>query len=81
MWADHLRFVDPKRFGDGDVSPQLADLVQWRIDILNQAYVATVSTRRLEFVAGVAALTAYGRDTRRKMMRSLYGRPVIRECP
>eukprot|EP00752_Nemacystus_decipiens_P016034 g14336.t1 len=71
MWADHLRFVDPKRFGDGDVSPQLSDLVRMRMDILNQKYAATVTTRGLEFVAGVAAFTTYGRDTRRKMMRSL----------
>lgn len=41
------------------------------MDILNQKYAATVTTRGLEFGAGVAAFTAYGRDTRRNMMRSL----------
>lgn len=81
MWADHLRFVDPKRFGGGDVSPQLSELVRWRIDILNQKYAATVTTRGMEFVAGVAAFTAYGRDTRRKMMRSLLDESRSRYAP
>ena len=81
MWADHLRFVDPKRFGGGDVSPQLSELVRWRMDILNQKYAATVTTRGLEFVAGVAAFTAYGRDTRRKMMRSLLDNSRSRNSP
>lgn len=74
-----MRFVDPKRFGEGDVSPQLSEMVRWRMEILNQTYVATIPVLRLEFVAGVAALTAYGRDTRRKMLRSLYGRSKIRK--
>lgn len=81
MWADHLRFVDPKRFGGGDVTPQLSELVRWRMDILNQKYAATVTTRGLEFVAGVAAFTAYGRDTRRKMMRSLLDDSRSRNSP
>lgn len=50
------------------------------MDILNQTYTATVPSLRLEFVAGVAAFTAYGRDTRRKMVRSLYGRRQARKC-
>lgn len=49
------------------------------MDILNQTYVKTVRSLGLEFVAGVAAFTAYGRDTRRKMMRSLFRRHQIRE--
>ena len=49
------------------------------MDVLHQTYVKTVPTLGLEFVAGVAALTAYGRDTRRKMMRALFGRRQIRE--
>ena len=56
------------------MSPQLSGLVRMRMDILNQKYAASVPTLGLEFVAGVAAFTAYGRDTRRKMMRFLFGR-------
>lgn len=79
VWADHLRFVDPKRFGGGDITPHLSEMVRWRMDILNQKYAATIPTLGLEFVAGVAAFTAYGRGTRRKMMRSLFDRSQIRE--
>lgn len=74
VWADHLRFVDPRRFGAGEGNPHLAELVRWRMDILNQKYAATIPTLGLEFVAGVAAFTTYGRNTRLKMMRSLLSR-------
>lgn len=63
------------------MNPQLSELVRMRMDILNQKYVATVTTRGLEFVAGVAAFTAYGRDTRRKMMRSLLDKTRSSNAP
>lgn len=73
-WSDHLRMTDPKHFGSGVAKPQLADMVRMKMEDVNQTYAASIPKRKLEFLAGVAAYTAYGRVTRRKMLTSVLGR-------
>lgn len=71
VWSTHLRLVDPVRFARGIAKPHLDRLVAWKMQDLHREYADSIPERRLEHLAGVGAYTAYGRETRKKMMTSL----------
>lgn len=70
-WATHLRLTDPRRYGHGAEKPHLEPGVQMVMEALHRQYASTFRERKLEYLAGVAPYTAYGRPEWRRMMKSL----------